>query len=136
MTFRVSFPSRKWGTDMLDFDQSDAAQAIRSLVASGIAEKEIHELVAVAINEQRDMRVEDDAGGDLPIYDELPEGLIDLPTAARRYRRATGTVRQWASDGQLEVVGRLRAPAPGGGYLVFRDADVSMINDITPRRNR
>ena len=80
-------------------------------------------------------------GGDvvveeLPIYDELPAGMIDVPSAARKYGRSTGTLRVWARSGLLAVVGRLRASAPGGGYLVFRDADVAAIDKQRPRRRR
>ena len=73
---------------------------------------------------------------EIPLFDELPDGLIDVPTAARKYGRSTGTLRVWARSGLLTVVGRLRASAPGGGYLVVREVDVAAIDKQRPRRSR
>ena len=118
---------------MLVSDQNTEVQAIRSLVAAGVSAKEIHELVTTFAVETRggDVVVEE-----LPVYDELPEGMIDVPSAARKYRRSTSTLRNWALAGRLRVVGRRRASAPGGGYLVFEEADVEEIDRQTPRRRR
>ena len=60
----------------------------------------------------------------LPIYTELPEGLIDLPTAMRKYGCRRGRLDSWVKRGHLEVRGRLRGAAPGGGYLVVSEAEV------------
>ena len=52
------------------------------------------------------------------VYAELPAGLIDLPTAATRYKVNVRTIYNWLRRGRLALCGRLRAPATGGGYLV------------------
>ena len=55
---------------------------------------------------------------DLPIYTELPEGLIDLPSAITIYDGVRPRLRNWVKRGYLAIHGRLRAPAPGGGYVI------------------
>ena len=59
------------------------------------------------------------------VYTELPEGLIDVPTAAKKYNMATGTLRVWLRKGHLTLRGRLKAPATGGGYLVVREDELA-----------
>ena len=58
------------------------------------------------------------------IYDELPEGLIDVATAVREYGISRSTLSTWRRQGKLQRRGRLRASAPGGGYNVFSREDV------------
>ena len=113
-----------------------AAEAIRSLYAAGLGEREIHELVNAVATEAKTTQPHSANGDGLKVYEVLPEGLIDAPSAARKYKRATGTLRNWVGNGRLEVVGRYLAPAPGGGYLVFREADVAELDEQTPRRKR
>ena len=120
---------------MLDFDQSVAAKAIRSLVVAGTPEGEIHQLVTSIAAEERGRGVAT-AGDDLPVYDVLPDGLIDLPSAAAKYNRSIYTIHGWIRYGRLRVVGRLRAPAARGGYLVVSESDLMRLNTDTPRRRR
>ena len=58
----------------------------------------------------------------------LPEGLIDLPSAARKYREeygvSPGTMSQWVRNGRVSKMGRMKAPAPGGGYFVVRESEL------------
>ena len=58
------------------------------------------------------------------VYDELPEGLIDLPTAAEKYGLNRQTLRHWVLNGRLHLYGRLRGSAPGGGFLVVNESEV------------
>ena len=62
---------------------------------------------------------------DLPIYTELPEGLIDLPTAARNYGCQLQRFYMWVRRGQLKAHGRLRASSPGGGYIVVSQTELA-----------
>ena len=65
------------------------------------------------------------AGADeLPIYTELPEGLIDLPSAAAGYGCTVQRFRGWIRKGYIKPQGRLRAGCPGGGYLVVSREDL------------
>ena len=61
----------------------------------------------------------------LPIFDELPDGLIDVPTASKKYFRSKSTLYQWIQRGYVTVVGRLKAPARGGGYLVIPESEIA-----------
>ena len=61
---------------------------------------------------------------DLPIYTELPEGLIDLPSAMMIYDGGRPRLRNWVKRGYLEIHGRLRAPAPGGGYIIVSKSEL------------
>ena len=53
-----------------------------------------------------------------PVYSELPEGFIDIPTAVKKYGLKARTVHDWVRSGHVQLRGRLRAPTSGGGYLV------------------
>ena len=107
-----------------------AQKVIRSLLQKGVAEREVHQLVSAIAVETGSANLA------LPIYDQLPDGMIDLPRAAKRYRRSTNTLHGWINGGRLRVVGRLRAPAAQGGYVVVIEADVARLNSTTLRRNR
>ena len=50
--------------------------------------------------------------------DELPEGLIDLPSASDIYRKRLGTLREWVRRGTLTRMGRMKGAAPGGYVVV------------------
>ena len=65
-----------------------------------------------------------DLDGDLPIFNELPAGLIDVPTAVKQFGCQNSTLRRWIAKGLLPARGRLRAPAPGGGYLVVSEEEL------------
>ena len=58
------------------------------------------------------------------VYDELPEGLIDLPAAAERYGVNRQTIHTWIRTGRLQSKGRLRASARGGGFHLLLESDV------------
>ena len=45
------------------------------------------------------------------VYDELPEGLIDVPSACRAYGLNRRTVNGWIRRGLIPKLGKLRAPA-------------------------
>ena len=59
-----------------------------------------------------------------PVYDELPPGLIDLPSAAKKYGINRGTIRHWVKRGNVPSQGRLKGAARGGGYLLIREDDL------------
>ena len=64
---------------------------------------------------------------DLPIYTELPEGLIDLPTATVRYECGRSRLHGWVQRGLLTVQGRLKGAARGGGYLLVSETELQHI---------
>ena len=72
-------------------------------------------------------RTADTTADGLPIFatpDEMPPDLIDVPTANAKYKLSHSTIRMWVSRGKIKSHGRLRARAPGGGYLVVKEADI------------
>ena len=58
------------------------------------------------------------------VYTELPPGLIDVPTATQKYNLNRGTLRTWLKKGRIRVLGRLKAPATGGGYLLVDEEEL------------
>ena len=77
-----------------------------------------------------------DSTDNLPIYMELPPGTIDVPTALRKYNLKQSMLRSWIDKGQVIPVGRLRAPAKGGGYLVLNEAELQTYIAAPKRRGR
>ena len=63
----------------------------------------------------------------------LPEGLIDLPSAAKKYGIPVATLRRWIQREKLPRRGRLRGRAPGGGYIVTEEAMILHCRD-NPRK--
>ena len=61
---------------------------------------------------------------ELPIYTELPEGLYDIKSASFELGCNIHRLRSWVQKGRVEVKGKLRAPARGGGYLLVCLEDV------------
>ena len=114
-----------------------ATDAIRSLIASGVEEKEIHDLVTNVATQESPPRSEVDLE-ELPIYDkdELPKGLITVPAAARKHGRSRRTIQGWIRNDRLELVGRLKGSARGGGYMVVREAELVRLDKETPYRRR
>ena len=64
---------------------------------------------------------------------ELPEGLIDLPSAADIYHKRLGTLRQWVQRGKLQKLGRMRGAAPGG-YIVVSKRELEA--ELTAPQNK
>lgn len=134
---------------MVESGKSTPAEDLNSVVdrllAEGADGAKIHEMVAQRIAAHPQVETAADIAdysenaetppgnegrnGELPIYTELPEGLIDLPSAAREYGIQGATLRMWIQRGKLIRRGRLKAPAAGGGYVVVRKADIEYCKD-------
>ena len=67
---------------------------------------------------------------------ELPEGLIDLPTASKKYGIPGATLRRWIQRGKLPKRGRVKAPSPGRGYIVTNEAEILFCRDNPRKRGR
>ena len=75
------------------------------------------------------------------VFTELPDGLIDVPTAVRKYTLNRGTLRNWLNKGYVKVRGRLKGPATGGGFLVIREKELTDYMAVPrskgrPKKNR
>ena len=67
-------------------------------------------------------------------YQEVPDHLVDLCTAAEEYGVPIWRLRKWVFRGRLAKHGRLIARAPGGGvWLVSRDELALLI--LNPPKN-
>ena len=64
-----------------------------------------------------------DAETECLVYDpgDVPAGLISLPDAAKKYGISIRTLRTWINRGKLLNCGRVRAKAPGGGYILTKE---------------
>ena len=114
------------------------SHTIEIALASGITKTEILGMLETASRPSiwEDVEIpamEVDHQG-LPIYTELPLGLIDLPSAAKKYGLNVPTIRNWVNTGRVQRVGRLKAPATGSGYLVVSESDLQ--NYMAMPRNK
>ena len=117
------------GTSRESLDR--AIRAVADALAEGIGERELLDMVTTVA---ADIAVEQpEIPGLLPDVDEqeiiytedgVPEGLIDLPSAAQKYNCPVGTLQTWVRRGHLKTFGRLKAPARGGGYVLLLEADI------------
>ena len=105
---------------------------IRDALADGVSLGELRELVSTLLAERRNHQTP----SDVPIYQELPPGLIAINEAARKYQRSRRTFQAWIRRGLLELKGRLRAPARGGGKLVVSEAELVALMANPPRPGR
>ena len=71
----------------------------------------------------------------LPLYlpGLLPDNLIDLPSAAKKYGIPVRTLRGWVHRGRLPRRGRLKGKASGGGYIVTEESAILYCRD-NPRK--
>ena len=60
---------------------------------------------------------------------QLPDGLIDLPSASVKFRISLKTLQSWLHRGKLPRRGRLRGKAAGGGYNVTEEARILHCRD-------
>ena len=65
------------------------------------------------------------APDDLPLYDELPEGLITLTEAARQYGVPATRIRSWMRTGRITHMGYLRGGSPQGGHVLLVEAELA-----------
>ena len=59
------------------------------------------------------------------VYDAVPPGLIDIPSATRKYNVHRRTIHSWVEKGHVRLRGRLKGPAKGGGYLLVREDELT-----------
>ena len=93
-------------------------RAVDGALAHGLTQEEIMALV----QDRAQGAADQDASA--RVYTELPDGLIDLPSAAEKYGLHRQVLRDWVLKGRLQIYGRLRGSAPGGGFLVLKESDV------------
>ena len=104
------------------------ANAISDALAEGISERDLLNMVTTAAVEQvaEQPKIPGLFPDAEPIYteDDVPDGLIDLPSAARKHGHRITRLQRWVQRGHLKVYGRMRAPARGGGYLLLSEDEL------------
>ena len=124
---------------MLESAKDDKREAFRAAVErareDGLSLDDMASMItAAADTESSNSSVNPTEPNDV-IYEpgNLPEGLIDLPSAAKKYGIPVKTLRSWVHRGKLPRRGRLRARSPGGGYIVTEQAAILYCRD-NPRK--
>ena len=131
--------SKRNGTARASLDR--ASRAIAEALAEGVNERELQDMVTTVAADQ--VAEQHEIQGLFPdfhdheiIYTEteVPEGLIDLPAASKKYHCPVGTLQMWVHRGRLQTYGRLKAPARGGGYLLLREDE--LVHHMQTPRNK
>ena len=109
---------------MLTYGDDKKREAFRAAMErfrqDGLSLDDMASMITAAMNESRRTNGVHPKETEDVIYEpgELPEGLIDLNTAAEKYGCSIHRLRQWVTRGRLPRMGKLRAPAPGGGVVL------------------
>ena len=125
---------------MLTYGDETEREAFRAAIEraqeNGLSLDDLSSMISAATEMQRPANGVYSKETDDVIYEpgNLPEGLIDLPSASKKYGIKVGTLRSWVHVGKLPRMGRLRGRAPGGGYIVTRDADIEYCRDHPRKR--
>ena len=109
--------------------------AIERAREDGLSPAEMANMITAATEPQRPTNVVHPTESEDVIYEpgNLPEGLIDLPSASKKYGIPGSTLRNWVLRGKLPRCGRVRARAAGGGYIVTEMAAIEYCRD-NPRK--
>ncbi len=136
-------PSHRWDkprTDMLTYDDDPKRKAFLAAIEraqeDGLSPVEMASMITAVTETQRPTNGVHSVEPADVIYEpgNLPEGLIDLPTASKKYGIRVDTLRRWVQRGKLPRCGRLRARSPGGGYIVTVEEEILHCRD-NPRKS-
>ena len=125
---------------MLTYGNDPKREAFRAAVErareDGLSPAEMASMITAATEIQHSTNGVHPTDPDNIIYErgELPEGLIDLPSASKKYGIRVDTLRIWVQRGKLPRRGRMRARSPGGGYIVTVEAEILYCRD-NPRKS-
>ena len=74
---------------------------------------------------------------DRAVYDEVPEGLVDLPTAAARHGVTRNALHKRLASGTLQSYGRLKGRSLGGGSPLLAERELlQIIDSMVLNKNR
>ena len=124
---------------MLTYSDDEKREAFRAAIErareDGLSEDEMASMITPAKNETKSINGTHTGETDDVIYEpgELPDGLIDLPSASKKYGIKPATLRMWVQRGRLPRRGRLRGPSPGRGYIVTVEDEIKHCRD-NPRK--
>ena len=132
----ATVPNQRNGASHTSLAQ--VGEVIESALRSGATPEEIQAMLELKVTEnevayQDTLPAFPDDDPDT-VYTELPPGLIDVPTAVRKYDLKRSTLHSWLKKGLLRSRGRLKGPANGGGYVVVNEDELS--DCISAPRNK
>ena len=99
----------------------------REAIQLGAEEGRLHSMLtmeATAAEEHHCQPPPPDPSGPETIYTELPDGLITVPEAARKYQINRRTIQTWLNQNRLERKGRMRGSARGGGFVLIDECEL------------
>lgn len=120
---------------MLTYGDDKKREAFRAAMErfreDGLSLDDMASMITAAKNEQQPSNGVHPNEPEDVIYEpgNLPAGLIDLPSASKKYSIPVKTLRSWVHRGKLPRRGRLKARAAGGGYIVVEDAMIQHCRD-------
>ena len=114
-------------TRTLDAVLEQWRDATREALQAGASEKDLQAMLKTEITDSQVHHCEtcppDNYDPDT-VYTELPEGLITVPEAARKYRINRRTIQTWLRQNYITSKGRLRGSARGGGFVLVSEAEL------------
>ena len=113
---------------MVSYSEHPLRKAMAQARDAGMAEADVRAMVTDIYNPAAEAAPAN-GGGKLPVYDDLPKGGICIPDVVKKKGVSRRTVHNWVNSGKLECLGRLKAPAPGGGYTIVSEAQVQRLID-------
>ena len=122
-------------TDMLTYGNDPKREAFQAAVErareDGLSNAEMAIMITATEPETPSTNGAHLDGSDDVIYEpgNVPEGLIDLPSASKKYGIPVRTLGTWVRRGKLPKCGRLRGRSPGGGYIVTDEAAILYCRD-------
>ena len=99
-------------------------EVVAEALDSGVSEEELQTMVTTAVASYQTGLPGFPENDPSTVFVELPPGLIDVPTAARKYQLQTATIRHWLRKGRVRARGRLKGPAAGGGFWVMNEEEL------------
>lgn len=117
-------------TQMLDSAEDKKREAFRAAVerarGDGLSPADMHDVITATAETKPSNGPVLPAEPEDVMYEpgNLPGELIALPTLVKEYRASRSTLNTWIRSGKLRIRGKVRAPAPGGGYNVASKEEV------------
>ena len=105
---------------------------LRAVLSDGVSAKEVNQMVSVAEAATKNQSDTAPLVSGVQTFDVLPDGAITLPDLVRDYGANRSTLQTWIRAGKLKVLGKVKAPAPGGGYRVVSLEQVLSLIEAPP----
>ena len=98
---------------MLSYVEHPLRNAMQQARDAGMDQADMHSMVTDIYSPNQPNGSDPTPASDL-VYDELPDGLMDLPAAAKKYNCKMGYRRSMVQHDRIKPMDRIKAPARGG----------------------